>query len=121
GERPQGPQGGQRQQALKCRRARPLFGPAHRPKTGADATHRAPTSIAGVFLQAQLRLQSRVSMLEMKRICIYAVAATTLGALSAPAMASAQIIELGATSTPLVAPTCPTGISQSDCKIVLTQ
>ena len=38
-----------------------------------------------------------------------------------PAAASAQIIELGATSTPLVAPSCPAGVSPANCKIVLTQ
>jgi hypothetical protein len=60
-------------------------------------------------------------MPEMKRICLFAVAATTLGVLSAPVAASAQIIELGATTTPLVSPSCPAGLSPANCKIVLTQ
>ena len=41
--------------------------------------------------------------------------------LIAPAAASAQVIELGATSTPLVAPSCPAGVTPANCKIVLTQ
>jgi hypothetical protein len=60
-------------------------------------------------------------MPEMKRLCLLAVAAAALGVLSAPAVASAQIIELGATSTPLVAPSCPAGVAPANCKIVLTQ
>lgn len=38
-----------------------------------------------------------------------------------PAVAQAEQIELGKTSTPLVAPTCPAGVSQADCKIVLPE
>jgi len=39
-----------------------------------------------------------------------------------PASASASEIQIGVTSAaPLIAPVCPTGVSQSDCKIVLTQ
>src|SRR5690242_18474260 len=57
----------------------------------------------------------------MKRICLLTVAAATLGVLFAPAAASAQIIELGATSTPLAAPSCPPGVTAANCRIVLTQ
>jgi hypothetical protein len=39
----------------------------------------------------------------------------------APAVASAQSIELGATSTRLVAPTCPRGVSPAHCTIILTR
>jgi hypothetical protein len=60
-------------------------------------------------------------MLEMKRICLLSAASAAFFAAAVPAAASAQVIELGATSTPLVAPTCPPGISQTNCKIVLTQ
>ena len=60
-------------------------------------------------------------MPEMKRICLLAAAVAALGVLFAPAAASAQVIELGATSTPLVAPSCPAGVSPANCKIVLTQ
>ena len=38
-----------------------------------------------------------------------------------PASASAQIIELGATKTPLVAPTCPPNVTPVQCTIVLTR
>jgi len=38
-----------------------------------------------------------------------------------PAVALASQIELGATHTPLVAPTCPSGLSASNCKIILTR
>jgi hypothetical protein len=60
-------------------------------------------------------------MLEMKRICMLSAASAAFFAAAVPAAASAQIIELGATSTPLVAPSCPAGVSQTNCKIVLTQ
>jgi hypothetical protein len=35
--------------------------------------------------------------------------------------ASAKVIELGATASPLVTPTCPPGIKPANCTIVLTQ
>lgn len=38
-----------------------------------------------------------------------------------PASAAASQVELGQTSTPLVAPTCPADVSQNDCKIVLPE
>ena len=38
-----------------------------------------------------------------------------------PASASAKIIEVGATKTPLVAPTCPSTLTPSQCTIVLTE
>lgn len=56
----------------------------------------------------------------MKR-SLLAIAAAILMAGVLPALASAQEVELGATATPLVAPVCPTGVSQADCTIVLTQ
>ncbi|MGI8505668.1 MAG: hypothetical protein ACR2MK_02485 [Solirubrobacteraceae bacterium] len=37
----------------------------------------------------------------------------------APGSASAKIVELGQTSTPIAAPSCPTGVSQTQCDIVL--
>jgi hypothetical protein len=37
------------------------------------------------------------------------------------ATASAAVVELGATATPLVAPTCPTGVSLANCTIILTR
>jgi hypothetical protein len=50
-----------------------------------------------------------------------AAAAGGLLAVLAPSVASAKIVELGATTSPLVAPKCPTGISPSKCTIILTQ
>jgi hypothetical protein len=38
-----------------------------------------------------------------------------------PATASAATIEVGATTSPLIAPACPPGVSQTNCTIVLTQ
>jgi hypothetical protein len=38
-----------------------------------------------------------------------------------PASAAATITELGATTSPLVAPTCPTGVAASQCTIILTR
>jgi hypothetical protein len=60
-------------------------------------------------------------MVTMKRssMAIFAAVAALLVAL--PASAAAQIIELGATKSPLVAPSCPPGVSASACTIVLTQ
>ena len=42
-------------------------------------------------------------------------------AIALPASASARIIELGATKTPIVAPTCPTTVKPTACTIVLTR
>ena len=42
-------------------------------------------------------------------------------ALLVPAAASAQIVELGKTTTPIAAPTCPTGVSPAHCFIILTR
>jgi hypothetical protein len=39
----------------------------------------------------------------------------------APGAASAKIVELGQTSTPLSAPACPKGVSPSQCFIILTR
>jgi hypothetical protein len=56
----------------------------------------------------------------MKRFLITAAATAACAALT-PVAASAAIVELGATSTPLVAPTCPAGVSQTNCTIILTR
>jgi hypothetical protein len=56
----------------------------------------------------------------MKRSLLVPLATLLLAAL-VPATALAAEIELGATSTAVVAPVCPAGVSQSACKIVLTQ
>jgi hypothetical protein len=58
----------------------------------------------------------------MKRFLLVVAAAMAAGAaLASAASAPAAIVELGATATPLVAPTCPAGVTPSDCKIILTQ
>jgi hypothetical protein len=56
----------------------------------------------------------------MKR-SLLATASAGLAVALAPAAASAQVIELGATKSPLISPVCPTTVSAANCKIVLTQ
>lgn len=58
----------------------------------------------------------------MKRLplvlaALLAVAVVTV----APAAASAKIVELGQTSTPLSSPECPKGVAPSQCFIILTR
>ena len=55
----------------------------------------------------------------MKRICLLSAAVAALLAL--PAVASAKLVELGQTTSPIVAPSCPTGVSPSQCFIILTR
>jgi hypothetical protein len=57
----------------------------------------------------------------MKRISSLIAALAVFGAVFAPACAAAAVVELGATSTSLVAPTCPSGVSAANCTIILTQ
>jgi hypothetical protein len=57
----------------------------------------------------------------MKRFSIATVASLGLLAALGSAPASAKVVELGATRTPLVAPTCPTTLKPSQCTIVLTE
>jgi len=59
-------------------------------------------------------------MRNMKRFALLTAAFAALLALM-PAAALAQIVELGATKTPVVAPTCPRGATGSNCTIILTQ
>jgi hypothetical protein len=56
----------------------------------------------------------------MKR-AVTAFAALVLAALAGPAVASAQDIEVGVTTTPLISPICPVGVPANQCTIVLTQ
>ena len=56
----------------------------------------------------------------MKRFWMTSAAACLLLAL-APGAASAAIVEVGATASPLISPVCPAGVSQVNCTIVLTQ
>jgi hypothetical protein len=54
----------------------------------------------------------------MKR-AVCAVAAAVVAAASLPAVASAAEVQIGVTTSPLVAPTCLPGVTPGDCKIVL--
>jgi hypothetical protein len=58
-----------------------------------------------------------------KRLSLALAAAATVfaGAALLPGAASAQEVELGQTTTPIVAPTCPKGVSAADCSIILTR
>lgn len=49
------------------------------------------------------------------------LAAAGLLSVVVPASASASLIELGATKTPLLSPSCPAGVTGAACTIVLTQ
>jgi hypothetical protein len=60
-------------------------------------------------------------MLHMKRSFLLATAACGLIGMLPPEMASAKVIELGATASPLVAPICPASVKPQNCTIVLTQ
>jgi len=60
-------------------------------------------------------------MVDMKRFSMVTAAVMAIVAACACASASAQIVELGATSTPIVAPACPAGVSPANCFIILTR
>jgi hypothetical protein len=59
---------------------------------------------------------------DMKR-SLKAAAAAAVGLLGAltPAVASAKVVELGATRTAVVAPKCPPGVKAANCTIILTR
>lgn len=57
----------------------------------------------------------------MKRSRLATAASLGLVAALVPASASAKIIELGQTASPLIAPSCPPGVNPQNCTIVLTQ
>jgi hypothetical protein len=52
---------------------------------------------------------------------VFAGLLVTAAATVAPSVASAKIVELGQTSTPLAAPACPKGVALDNCTIVLTR
>jgi hypothetical protein len=56
----------------------------------------------------------------MKRASIATAASALLLTALVPAAATAKVIELGATASPLVPPTCPPGVTPANCTIVLT-
>ena len=58
--------------------------------------------------------------LDMRRSFLATAGALALCGLI-PASADATITELGATTTPLIAPACPKGLAPSDCKIILNR
>jgi hypothetical protein len=58
----------------------------------------------------------------MKRFSLAIAAGLTVVGLVAPGAASAQMVELGqTTSSPIIAPSCPSGVSASQCLIILTR
>jgi hypothetical protein len=58
----------------------------------------------------------------MKRLPLVLAASLVAAVVAvAPGAASAKIVELGQTSTPLSAPECPKGVSPSQCFIILTR
>jgi hypothetical protein len=60
-------------------------------------------------------------MVDMKRLPLVTAAVFALAAALAPSAASASIVELGQTSSPIVAPACPKGVSPAKCFIILTR
>jgi hypothetical protein len=60
-------------------------------------------------------------MVTMKRSRNAVLGALVLVSALVPAAASAQIIELGATTTPVAVPSCPTGVTKANCTIILTE
>jgi hypothetical protein len=56
----------------------------------------------------------------MKRFLLALAGAVALCA-ALPAFAGATTVELGVSTTPLVAPSCPKGVSPSQCTIILTR
>ena len=60
-------------------------------------------------------------MVTVRRMFFSIGGAFALAALAIPAAASATIIEVGATKTPVVSPVCPVGVSKANCTIILTE
>lgn len=56
----------------------------------------------------------------MKRFCV-AFAAILVASVLLPSVSLADEVEIGATNTSIAAPACPPGVTQTECKIVLTQ
>ncbi len=57
----------------------------------------------------------------MKHFSLVTAALIVAALALAPGTAGAKTVELGQTATPLVAPTCPKGVSPSQCFIILTR
>lgn len=60
-------------------------------------------------------------MTMMKRLPLLTPALTGLLLALAPGAATAKLVELGQTASPIVAPACPSGVSPSNCFIILTR
>jgi hypothetical protein len=58
--------------------------------------------------------------LSMKR-SLLAIAGTLMLGAALPASAGATTVEVGVSTTPLVAPTCPKGVAPAQCTIILTR
>jgi hypothetical protein len=57
----------------------------------------------------------------MRRVSWIAAAVTVAVAALAPASASAAVVELGATASPVIAPSCPKNVTPANCTIILTE
>jgi hypothetical protein len=57
----------------------------------------------------------------MKRFSLLTAGLIAAAAMLTPAIASAQMVELGQTATPIAAPICPKGVKPSQCFIILTR
>ncbi len=57
----------------------------------------------------------------MKRFSLLTTVSAALALALVPSVATAKLVELGQTSTPITAPACPTGVSPSQCYIILTR
>lgn len=57
----------------------------------------------------------------MKRFSLVTAGLVVGGLALVPAVAEAKIVELGQTTTPIAAPSCPKGVSPSQCFIILTR
>lgn len=57
----------------------------------------------------------------MKRLLLVISAVSVALVATAPTAASASIVELGKTTTPIAAPACPTGVAPANCFIILTR
>ncbi len=60
-------------------------------------------------------------MTMMKRFPLLTAGLTALALAFVPGAANARLVELGQTTTPITAPACPTGVSPSQCFIILTR
>jgi hypothetical protein len=57
----------------------------------------------------------------MKRFSLVTAGLLAAGLALVPAVAEAKIVQLGQTATPIAAPSCPKGVTPSQCFIILTR